>query len=478
MPNRAHYTFSISDRFSGPARRIRQATLRIRNSMGKLERKSLTTSMALGRVANRLKQFGPLAIGAGMVVAVKQFGNLQDGIEDTLNLLTNRAEIPKFRHQIKSLTEEAIKMGFSMEDANKGIFDNMSAMGFGAKAVDTFRAAQKLSIAGNATLGASVLGLTKLQNAYVDSTASSEEIAAALMITQQLGQTTIQELGQNIGKVSATARANGIEMNEFLAVYGQLTKVLANSEEAATGLKALITSLSKAQGQQAKVLKALNIPFGANVLAEKGLIPILRAVNKARKENANAIAFALPNVRASNAAAALSNELLDGAAKAQQAMNDKVKASATLTAAQEAKMELFNESMKRARGELSIIGADIGENLVPVIEGFGRAAKDAFEGMKIAVDAVFGAIHSVIEAYGRFDAFVGSNPLQVFGEGGFLDRRAEENKLANPPKFDQIPPSQVELAITTASSPGSTIENVTVKSSGTNLKTGINNVTS
>ena len=74
----------------------------------------------------------------------------------------------------------------------------------------------------------------------------------------------------------------------------------------------------------------------------------------------------------------------------------------------------------------------------------------------------------------KLDELAGTNPFQVFGEGGFLDRQAKE---APAPKFDRIPPTQHELAITTSASPGSTIENVTLKSSGTTLKTGINNVT-
>ena len=137
-------------------------------------------------------------------------------------------------------------------------------------------------------------------------------------------------------------------------------------------------------------------------------------------------------------------------------------------------MDLFKEQMKRTRGELTIIGADIGENLVDPLRMVGRAAKDALEGVKIMANFVFGIVDKGFLAYEKLDELAGTNPFQVFGEGGFLDRQAKE---APAPKFDRIPPTQHELAITTSASPGSTIENVTLKSSGTTLKTGINNVT-
>ena len=503
MPNRAHYTFSISDRFSGPARRIRQATLRIRNSMGKLERKSLTTSAALGAVATRLKQFGALAASAGMVIAVKQFGDLQAGVSSVLTLLEDQADAPKFRAQMKGAAEDAIRLGFSMEDATKGLFDNQSALGMGAGSLKSFSAAQKLAITGNATLASSVLGVTKLTAAYSAENFTAEQIAVGLFIAQQKGQVSVQDLAQNIGKVSGISSDAGIEMSEMLAIVAQLTLVLPNAEEATTALKAVIVEITGATGDQAKAFRHLGIPVGAAEVAEAGMVKTLRRLREEAKKNPKVMRFLIRNQRSLAAVASLNDEALDKVEKNQRLINVAMKDGAQFTAAYESKMKDINRQMAQAKGEFMLVAAEIGEGLIPALKGAGGAAKDALEGVKIFSEGLFSIIFKVTEAIVDLEASSGGKKaLAAFGgagdpvaagianlpswlggkkgiEGHFsreeFSRRTEAGK-AQMPKFDRIPPSQVELAITTASSPGSTIENVTLKSSGTNLKTGINNL--
>ncbi len=499
MPNRAHYTFSISDRFSGPARRIRQATLRIRNSMGKLERKSITTSMALGGVANRLKQFGALAAGAGIVMAVKQFGNLQAGVSSVLTLLDDQADAPKFRAQMKGAAEDAIRMGFTMEDATKGLFDNQSALGMGAGSLEAYSAAQKLAIAGNATLGASVLGITKLTAAYSQENFTAEQIATGLFIAQQKGQTTVQDMAANIGKVSGIASDAGIKMAEMLAVTAQLTLVLPNTETAVTALKSVITSLTGATGEQARALELLEVPFGATQIKAAGLVKTFRAIRKATKENADVMNILIPDLRALQAITSLNDEALDKVVRNQELINKGMEDGAQYTAAYEARMKDINQQLAQARGEFQRVGAAIAEGLIPALKKSGGAAQGALEGVKIFPEGLFDIIPKTIEKledlriarspkgaerkwqrpdFQRDFAWLlgAADPLGAAAPSPeeFLRRKAAGE--AHIPKFNRIPPSPVELATTTASSPGSTIENVTLKSSGTNLKTGINNL--
>ncbi len=51
-------------------------------------------------------------------------------------------EIPAMRQQFKGLTEDSLRLGFSIEDSTKALFNNVSALGTGAVSTEAFAAAQ------------------------------------------------------------------------------------------------------------------------------------------------------------------------------------------------------------------------------------------------------------------------------------------------------------------------------------------------
>jgi hypothetical protein len=140
----------------------------------------------LKNIGNRMRYMSLAATGAG-VASVVAFSKIEDGLLNVQGLL-EREDLPKYTGKLKELQMQAIKTGFVIEDANKGLFDTVSALGIGEQSIKTFQAAQKLAIGGAADLSVAVDGLTSIVNAYGRKTTSVTDVANAFYSSQVKGK--------------------------------------------------------------------------------------------------------------------------------------------------------------------------------------------------------------------------------------------------------------------------------------------------
>lgn len=315
MGQRVTYTFVGSDRFSASARKIVKANNKVKRSMKQVGTAARLQSRATGGLGAALgglttRQLGFAAVGAAAVKASRSFATFEQGIENTLGLLEDEEAIRKFKDRIVEASSEANKLGFKVDDLGTAMFNSVSLIDDTALAIDAFKESQVLAIGGAGSLQSSVKGVTRLMNAYGINVLSAKDATIGLLVAQQKGGLDINQFGENIGKVSSSAAEAGIELPELLAVFARVSKAIS-PEQTATGIKAILKALTDPAKDVIPDLRRLNIPFGAEPVAEAGLVNILKRIRTIGEVAPDALRALIPEQEAFNAAAVLGLEALE-----------------------------------------------------------------------------------------------------------------------------------------------------------------------
>lgn len=104
----------------------------------------------------------------------------------------------------------------------------------------------KLAIAGFTDIDTALSATAKTMNAYGDAAGSVDDIQRVLMQTQNLGITTVGELGASLANVTPTAAAMGVSFDQVGAALAQMTANGVPTAQATTQLRSAMTELGKA----------------------------------------------------------------------------------------------------------------------------------------------------------------------------------------------------------------------------------------
>ena len=159
-----------------------------------------------------------LGIFASAAMVIRGFFKLfKEGIEtvrefedEFTNVLTLLDEAQKIKYEgilKRGALDLMAEYGFTVEETNKALFDYISATGDAAGANEFLQKSAKVAIAGASTLSAVVDGATNIMGAMGDKAGTTEEILNAFFAAQVKGKTTVQELGENVGKVASSFAA-------------------------------------------------------------------------------------------------------------------------------------------------------------------------------------------------------------------------------------------------------------------------------
>ena len=310
-------------------------------------------------------------ISAGIISTLKPFADFESGITNVFTLLS-KGEISNFGDDLKSVAKDAIGLGFSIRDTNKALFDTVSALGVSEKSLKTFAIAQKLAIGGVTDLSIAVDGLTSVINAYGKETVKASDVANAFFSAQKAGKTTVGELAANVGKIAPIAKQAGIGFKTLLATMSQLTLGGLSTEEASTALRGAISGLLKPTEQAIEVMKKYNIPVGASALKSADFTEVLLKLAKAAKENPDALAEMIPNIRALTAVGALGEKEIENLRKTIGNINEDIKNGTGLNEAYALQLETFSQAVKILVGSLNVLrisfGAFFAEKLKPAVQ--------------------------------------------------------------------------------------------------------------
>jgi len=300
-------------------------------------------------------------------MTINGFMKFESGFSNVLTNL-NEADTKQYGDALRSGTKEVIKLGVAVDDANKAMFDAVSAGVPAAEAVGFLNDAAKLSIGGVSKLAESVDILTTIQNAYNQTAEESAQNAGKIFTAQLYGKTTVSELSSSLGKAIPLAKTMGISIDEVLAATSSLTLNGIKTADSVTFLNGAFKALLKPSKESIPILESLGIPLGVTAVRAEGLGSALAKFQKAMKENPDIIAQAVPDLEGMSAILNLTGDGFERYNEILAKVSNNTEANASLTRAYEIKQATRANIIEKVKSSITVMAIELGEKLAPMFE--------------------------------------------------------------------------------------------------------------
>jgi TP901 family phage tail tape measure protein len=273
-------TFNLIDKVTGKLDKIGVKG----NAMGKALKKDFMKAQDQLSSLEKAAGKAALAIGAAGVAAAGAFA--AKGVKDAIEYDT----------ALRKVSTVADTAAVSMEDISKGLMSVSNATGTAvaeladmqySAIVSGISTADSVAFVGTAVKTASAAftdsatvidSLTAVINAYSLSASEADKIAGQMLITNNLGKTSFEELNSSLGKVLPTANRLNVGTDELFASITALTANSIETPKAMKGLQKIFESVEKPSTEAAKAAQRLGIDFSTAALRSKGFAGFLKEI--------------------------------------------------------------------------------------------------------------------------------------------------------------------------------------------------------
>ncbi|MBL4761287.1 MAG: phage tail tape measure protein [Gammaproteobacteria bacterium] len=373
--------------------------IKIGSNVDGLKRGMSTAQIAITAVSAAV---GATAIAAA--AAVEEFRNFEAKFSDIVTLLDDASFTTKnFKQGVNDLRKGLLDLratsGQSFDNLSKGLFDLVSAGVEAENSIDVLRISTDLALAGATDASVAVDGLTSSLNAYGYETSEAQAIAEKFFTAQKFGKTTIEELSTDFGKVAATASSMGVSFDEVLASVSAATLAGIETNEAYTGLKAVLSNIIKPSKDAADEAKRLGIEFDSSALKAKGFEGFLDSITSSAKFNGETLEKLFGSTEALNIAFALTGGQADDFTNILKELSDETKRAETFQSALAEKGNTLDQKLLKLDGSASRLKATLGEKLAPAFGDLAEGAaqsldymSDHVDDLAMSVDGLLGAL--------------------------------------------------------------------------------------
>ncbi len=200
------------------------------------------------------------------------------------------------------------KTGESADSLNDALYQTISAGVQTKDAVSVLGTAVETAKGGFTDTTTAVDTLTTVMNSYGMSAKDAKGISDTLIETQNLGKTTVAELGQSLGNVIPTASAAGVSFTDLMGSIAELTKQGLPTSEAITGMKAALSNVIKPSADAAKEAEKLGINFNQAHLKSVGWAKFLDEIKQKTGGNVTTMGKLFGSVEALNSVTVLAGK--------------------------------------------------------------------------------------------------------------------------------------------------------------------------
>ncbi len=342
------------------------------NQMQRVRRLAANVARTVARIGFVGGAIGLAGLATGFVIAAKRAAEFRSGLKEIQTLGVD-ATIEMLETDIIALSRA---FGQQPTSATKAFYDAVSAGVGNAADVTRFLAiAAKAAVAGVSDLATASDALSSVMNAYGIAVDNANTISDAFFGAIRFGKTTFGELASAIGQVAPTAAAAGVSLNDLLLTLSAVTKGGISTDEAATGLKAIFTSILKPSKDAQEAASRLGLSFDATALQAKGLVQFLIDVAKATGGSIEQMTALFPNIRALGPALAL-------AAKDARLLRDGIASFEDVSGSAGRAFRVFVRDnpgfvFKQMQQDISALFLAIGVKLLPVFKPFIELIRDS-----------------------------------------------------------------------------------------------------
>lgn len=261
----------VADSVSDAAKDVGDSASDMGDSIGDgFEEGSDQASTAIDALAQAL-------LAAGVTASVKAITDaLMDCTQASMEFETAMAKVGTIadesqkplgdmRNEILALSSET---GKSVGELAEATYQAISASVATESAVDFVGTANKLAVGGFSDTTTAVDILTTAINAYGMSADDATKISDVLITTQNLGKTSVAQLGASMGMVIPLAAAYNMNLEDLAASYALLTANGTQTAQATTYVKAALNELGSTSSVVGSTLKKKTGKTFAELMAE------------------------------------------------------------------------------------------------------------------------------------------------------------------------------------------------------------------
>lgn len=316
----------------------------------------------------------------------------------------------------KSIQDLSSQTGMSAADIAEASYQAISAGQSTEDAVEFVEQANILARAGFTDMTTATDTLTTALNAYGLSASDVSKISDKLIVTQNLGKTSVDELGNSLGKVIPTAAMYSVDLDQLSAAYVTTTKNGIATAESTTYINGMLNELGKSGTKASDVLKE-KTGKSFKELMEDGysLADVLEIIQDEADSSGKSLADMFGSQEASKAAASITLHTQDFNEAINELENSAGTAKDAFELLEETDPSIQFEKTKTAIQNASI---SIGQTLLPVVQKVAEKVQglaDKFRSLDpetkkriVTIAAIVAAIGPLLLIIGKIITAVGS----------------------------------------------------------------------
>ena len=325
-------------------------------------------------------------VAAGVTASVKAIKDaLMDCTQESTKFKTAMAKVGTIadetqeplgdmRNEILALSGET---GKSVEELAEAAYQAISASVATESAVNFTSKANKLAVGGFSDTTTAVDILTTAINAYGMSADDAAKISDVLITTQNLGKTSVAQLGASMGMVIPLAAAYNMDLEDLSASYALLTANGTQTAQATTYVKAALDELGSTSSVVGSTLKKKTGKTFAELMKEgNSLGDVLQIL----ADSVDGDTTAFNNMWSSSEAGVGMLSILNSGTSKYNSLVQAMEGSTGAAAAAFEKMSETGEfAQQRFQNATKNLKIAIGDELAPVLMELQQSGTDAME---------------------------------------------------------------------------------------------------
>lgn len=267
-----------------------------------------------------------------------------------------------------SIKQASIKTGVAVTDFSEAVYGAISASVDQADAVDFVTSAVKLAKGGFTETSTAVDVLTTAINAYGLSADDATRISDTLIMTQNLGKTTVDELAASMGQTIPVANSANVALDDLSTQYAVLTKNGVATAQAGTQIKAMLGELSKTGSKTDIALRELTGNSFAELQSQgKTTAEILSLLDEHASKSGLTLKDMFGSVEAGSAALTL---VKDGGKDFSNILQEINNGAGATEKAYQTMSATLEESIGKVKNSFKVMYNNVGEKLIPIVQKF------------------------------------------------------------------------------------------------------------
>lgn len=326
------------------------------------------------------------------------------------------SQLAEMRSQIVDVSNE---YGVSASEVAEATYQAISAGQSAGDAVGFVSQSLALAKAGFTDASTATDTMTTVLNAYGMSADQATHVSDTLITAQNLGKTTVDELGASMGRVIPTASMAGVSFEQLSSAFVTTTKNGISTAESSTYINGMLNELAKSGSTASDALKdKTGKSFQELMASGSSLTEVLDILNQSAQESGMSITDMFGSQEAGKAAATLVQHA-DDFNGAVQAMGNNADTTANALAKIDATPA---EQMEKSLTQLKNLGIEIGTTVIPMVQPFVENLTNKVKDLSdkwnslsesqqqsiIKIAGIVAAVGPLITVFGKLTSSVGS----------------------------------------------------------------------